>query len=300
MASSWKPLRLHCKRNDIPPLLVKHEFGPSHYKVWLTDLSYIWTESLDRRQMTRRALNIDTSIDPSEDSGQLSLFLRSIADALRQSPGTCIELDESSDVKQLTLKTSTPLPHPIQPLQWPIVLMLAPQSAFAVEFLSPLLSQQLTAKVEKTSLLQQLKDKDNVISKLIEKLQGDGVDLGKVFPGVVASKSGAGSTARGAVAKSVNGLREFDKNQWESQIARENGISRDVESLLPLVFSDDGVNAGEGLQIADYGEWWKRVGSRDSHLEGSVPAIPKTDAKQESIAEDGFQVIELRCLMEGS
>ena len=292
MPATWKPLVLHSKHDRIPPLLLKYELGPSDYKVWLTDLSYIWTESLDRRQILRRAFNIDTSIDPSEDSTQMRLFLNSVANALRHHSGTRVDLDESNDIKQLTLHTSTPLPHPLQPLDWSITLMLAPQYTFASEFVLPLLSQQLTAKVEKTSLLQQLKDKDSVISKLIEKLNGDGVDLGKVFPGALSSKSGTGPTARGIVAKSIKGLREFDQDQWESQFVRENAISRDVGSVLPEIFENDGKDAGDGLQIADCGEWWKRVGSKDSQPEGATPAIPKTEAKQKIVEEDEFQVFE--------
>lgn len=300
MHSTWKPLPLSRKQKGIPPFLVKHEFGPSDYRVWLTDLSYIWTESLDRRQITRRALNTDTSIDPSEDAAQLLLFLSSIADALRQRPGTDVILDESNDYKQLTLKTSTPLPQPLQPLEWSIMLILAPQSVFVSEFVSPLLSQQLTAKVEKTSLLQQLKEQDNVISKLIEKLQGDGVDLGKMFHGAVSSKSGAGPTARGAVAKSVIGLREFDRDRWESQLAKEIGISGDLSSLLPRIFDNDEKAAGERLQLTDHGEWWKSVGRKNSQREEATTTFVETDDREGSLPEDEFQVLELRSLIRGS
>lgn len=300
MPSAWKPLLLHRKNNSIPPLLVKYDFGPANYNVWLTDLSYIWTESLDRRQITRRALNVDTSIDPSEDSAQLRLFLRSIEDALRQRPGTSVNLIESNEIKQLTVHTSTPLPHPLQPLEWSIVLLLASQSNFASEFVAPLLSQQLTAKVEKASLLQQLKEKDNVISKLIDKMQGDGVDLGKLFPGAVSSKSGTGPSARRAVAKAIKGLGEFDQDLWESQLAKDKGLCRDLDVFLTQVFDDDGKDTGEGLHIADRGDWWKRVGHKVSQREGTTPPSVKTHAKQASVVEDEFQVCGFRSLMRGS
>lgn len=285
---------MHRKHSDIPPLLVKYEFGPSDYKVWVTDLSYIWSESLDRKQITKRALNLDTSIDPSEDSAQMHLFLNSIADSLRQRPGSSVNLDQSDDIKQLTLHTSTPLPSPLQPLEWHIVLILAPQIRFASAFVLPLLRQQLTAKMEKTSLLQQLKEKDNVISKLIDKMQGDGIDLGKAFPGAVPPKSGSGPTARWAVAKSIKALGEFDQTQWEGHLAKDNRFSRNMGDLLPQVFDDDGKDPGEGLQITDYGEWWKRVGRKDSNREEATPAIGKTESKQEIGVEDEFQVFGFR------
>lgn len=233
---------------------------------------------------------MDTSIDPSEDHAQLRLFFKSIEDALRQSPGTSLSVDESNDIQQLTLHATTSLPHPLQPLEWSFLLVLAPQPTFAAEFVSPLLSQQLTAKAEKTSLLQHLKEKDSVISKLIEKMQGDGVDLVKVFPGAVSSKSGTGPNARRAVAKSIKGLGEFDQDQWQSQLAKYNGSSRDWGDFLSQVFDDDERETGDGLQISEYGEWWKRGGPEDSKQPGATPAIVKPVAEHESVVEDDFQV----------
>ena len=290
MPYAWRPFLLARSHDGIPPLLVKYHFGPSDYDVWLTDLTYIWTESLDRRQILRKALDIDTSIDPSEDSTQLRLFLSSIADALRQRPGTNVTFDQSDNINQLALNTSTPLPHPLRPLEWSIVLKLAPQYKFASEFVSPLLSQQLIAKVEKISLLQQLREKDNVISKLIEKVQADGVDLGKVFPGAVSSKSTAGHTAPGVVAKSIKGLQEFDYVRWEAQIAKKNDISRDTFGLLPEVFDGDENANGESFQIADYGEWWKKIAIKVLQREVATPTSVETDAKKDYVVDDEFQV----------
>ena len=297
MSSTWKPLLLHRNHSGIPPLLIKYEFGPSDYQIWLTDLSYIWTESLDRRQIVKRACNIDTSIDPSEGSAQIRLFFNCIAEALCQEPGSSVKLDQSTDINRLTLYTSTPLPPPLQPLEWSIVLMLGPQSAFASEFISPLLSQQLTAKVEKASLLQQLREKDNVISKLVEKVQGDGVDFGKLFPGAISSKSGAGPASRAALAKSIKGLREFDQTQWKTQLASESSDSGDVGSVLPKIFNDDGKDAGEGLQITDHGEWWKKVSRKVPQSEEATPAISKISAEQEPMVDEAFQVFEHLNLM---
>ena len=291
MASTWRPLLLHRKQNGTPPLLVKFEFGSSDYKVWLTDLSYIWIECLDRRHIQRRALDVETSIDPTEGSSQLHLFLDSIADALWQRPGTSVKLGENRDVKHLSLDTSTSLPHPLPPLEWSILLVLAPQFTFASEFVYPLLNQQLIAKLEKTSLLQQIKEKDSIISRLIEKMQGEGVDLGKVFPGAASMKSGTEHIAGRAIAKSIKGLRKFDQKQWESQVATENQFSGDMDSLLPQIFDDGGKAAGDRLQVEDYGDWWKRVGRRDLREE-ATPA-----SQGDGLVDDGFRVLEVRYLM---
>ena len=244
---------------------------------------------------------MDTSIDPSEDAAQRRLFLKGIEDALQQSPGTSLSMDESNDIQQLTLHATTSLPHPLQPLEWTFRLVLAPQTTFASDFVSPLLSQQLTAKAEKTSLLQLLKEKDHVISKLVEKMQGDGVDLVKVFPGAATSKSGTtGPNARRAVAKSIKGLTEFDQDQWQSRLAKDNGPFRDWGDFLAKAFDDDGKDIGEGPQVSEFGEWWKRIRPKDSQREGTAPTILKTNAVQEDVVEDEFQVFGPRNLMGGS
>ena len=243
---------------------------------------------------------MDTSIDPSEDAAQRRLFLKGLEDALRQSPGSSLSVDESNDIQQLTLHATTSLPHPLQPLEWNFRLVLAPQPTFASEFVTPLLSQQLTAEAEKSSLLQQLKDKDHVISKLIEKMQGDGVGLVKVFPGAVSSKSGTtGPNARRAVAKSIKGLAEFDQDQWQSQLAKDNGPFRDWGDFLAKAFDDDGKDIGEGPQVSEYGEWWKRIGRKDSQREGTAPTTLKTNAVQEDEVEDEFQVFRPQNLIGG-
>lgn len=243
---------------------------------------------------------MDTSIDPSEDSAQRRLFLRGLEDALEQSPGTSLSVDQSNDIQQLTLHATTSLPRPLQPLEWNFRLVLAPQPTFALEFVSPLLSQKLTAKAEKSSLLQQLRDKDHVISKLIEKMQGDGIDLVKVFPGAVSSKSSTtGPNARRAVAKSIKGLAEFDQDQWQRQLAKDSGPFRDWGDFLAKVFND-GKDIGEGPQVSEFGEWWTRIGPQDSQREGTTPTIMKINAVQEDIVEDEFQVFGPQHLMGGS
>ena len=289
MASAWRPLHLHSKNNGIPPLLVKYKFGPSDYVVWLTDLSYIWTESLGRKQIIGKACSIDTSIDPSGESAQMFLFLEKLEDALGQLQGTSVNLG-SNDTNQLILHTSIPLPHPLQPLEWSFVLSLASNPSFTLEFVSPLLSQQFTAKLEKSSLVQQLKEKDNVISKLIDKMQGDGIDLGNVFPSAVSTKAGTGPTARRALAKSIRGLGEFDKDRWEYEIAKNNEFPQDLDDVLIQVFDNDMNVDSEGLHITDHAEWWKGIGPRESHGVGAMPPMPQRDAEQEVVVEDEYQV----------
>ena len=291
MRPMWKPLQTAHKDVLIPPLLIKTEFGLSSYKVWLTDLTHIWIESMDRRQIIQRAFSVDTSIDPSEDTSQLRLFLQSIEDALVQRAGTSVEVVQSDNKKHLILQTSTPLPGPLNPLEWKIMLMPAPQPMLTTEFVIPLLSQQSTAKAEKASLLQQLKYKDIIISKMIEKMQSDGVDLTRVFPGAPHARPGA--NARQVVGKSVNGLGEFNLEQWQNRIARDGKSLEELKDLVSNAFDADSQEPSGESQIQDspdYGDWWRNLRHENSQQTLATSLLPNSGPEENEVVEGDFQV----------
>lgn len=273
-------MQIDQQHSSIPPLLIKNEFGASSYKIWLTDLTYIWTETLERRQIIQRAFSVDTSIDPSEDASQLRLLLQSIQDALVQRSGTAISFVRSDDPKQLILQTSTRLPGPLKPLEWRMTLNSAPQSILTAEFTIPLLGQQSIAKAEKASLLQQLRYKDIVISRLVEKMQSDGVDFSRVFPASVPGR--LGTDARQILAKSVKGLAEFDIQEWQSRMIRDYKTLEELRDLISNTFDADLIEATTESQFSDsptYGDWWRSLRRENSQrTPGTSPArISNTD-----------------------
>jgi len=72
---AWKPLHLSASAGaHLPALLISEAFTAASYTVHLTDLTYIWSECLDRRDIIRRSRAEDTSIDPS-DNEQLQILL---------------------------------------------------------------------------------------------------------------------------------------------------------------------------------------------------------------------------------
>ena len=291
MSPTWKPLQIDHQHSSIPPLLIKSEFGASSYKIWLTDLTYIWTESLDRRQIIQRALNVDTSIDPSEDASQLRLLLQSIQDALVQRSGTAVDFVQSDDPKQLVLQTSTDLPGPLKPLEWRMKLNSAPQSTLTAELTIPLLSQQSIAKAEKASLLQQLRYKDNVISKLIEKMQSDGVDLSRVFPASVPGRLGA--NPREILAKSVKGLAEFDLQEWQSRMIKDYKTLDELRDLISNTFNADPIEAATQSHISDspsYGDWWTNLRRESSHRTPFTSPAQVSNTDRNDLEYSEFQV----------
>ena len=257
MHSLWTPLRLSLHLSCSPPLLIKYDFRPSSYTIHVTDLTYIWTEHLDRKQILRRALSLDTSIDPSEDAGQMEQFLRHVQDSLRGTRSTKLSLIQGDAPKHLVLNTFTSLPAPLEPLQWPIYLAPAGQNVFTGEFVLPYLSQQLNAKAQIESLLQQLKDKDHVISRMTDKMQSDGLDFSKVFPSAAVSKARNRLDSRESVARLVKGLGEFDEEQWRSGFASQN---RSLEDVVSGIFTPGAFEfANVTFKSSDFDQWWDHV-----------------------------------------
>ncbi len=258
MGSFWRPLNLSQNIVGSPPLLVKYEFGPSNYTVLVTDLTYIWTEHLDRNEILRRARALDPSIDPSEDADQMQQFLRNLLDSLAGTKGTSLSLSRGDTPMQLVLNIRTPLPAPLEPLEWPISLTPAAQHLFTSEFVLPCLSLQLNAKAQIKFLLQSLKDKDHVINRLTQKVQSDGSDFSKIFPAVAVSKAANRLDSTEYCAKLVKGLGVFDEEQWRTFTATQ---SSNLSDICSGVFAPGTAETPNVIfRTSDCNTWWDRLG----------------------------------------
>lgn len=278
MTSSWKVLDLEFTYLKSPLLLIKYEFGLFHYNVLLTDLTYIWTESLERKQIVKRALTIDTSIDPSESTDQFSLLLRNLQKSLDGAKGTKRSLKIGDTSEQLVLSTSTQLPGSLDPLEWPVYLTYAPQNMLTKELLLPCLSQQFVNKVKIDSLLHILKDKDHVIEKLTDRMQSDGTDLSIVFPGAAELKSKTRRNIRESAAKSVKGLGEFDEEHWRKNLAIKLGSSADLSEIVSRVFLPSMTDELEVRLSNDHGMWWHQTKGKDTKVNVSAIVPYKLEA----------------------
>lgn len=235
MIAHWKPLPLNSDSN-LPTLLYQLNVSASAYAIYLTDLTNIWTESLDRKQIIRRAFDENASIDPSEGPDQFRLLLHNIQEALEARPNTSlkIQLPEAA-VDTLTLIVTATLPAPLAPFIWPIRPVRAPDRSFFDEFLYPCLTSLGNARSEVLSLLNLLKDKDRVIARLTDKLEVMGIDISTVFPNAAPSKRSK-ATTRDVVVSTVKGLKAFDEDKWRDTIAA--GPKKDLKTLCGELFSD--------------------------------------------------------------
>lgn len=262
MESFWRPLRLSESANNVPLLLTKYEFGLSNYTVFISDLTHIWTEHLDRKQILRRALSIDPSIDPSEDADQMQQFLRNVRDSLNGGKGTKLSLSRGDTSQQLVLNTFTSLPSPLEPLEWPIHLNSAAQRVFSNELVLPCLSQELNDRAQIDSLLQHLRDKDHVINRLTQKMESDGLDYSKIFPSVAVSKAANRFVSRKSCAKLVKGLGEFDEDEWRTCFTTKSSSLDDIVSGL---FAPDTKDIPDvNFKVSDFSPWWDRLEEKDN------------------------------------
>ena len=266
MRSAWIRLQPIASDDSIPPLLVKYEIGSSDYSIWITDLTAIWVESLARKRVIQRSFAIDTSIDPSEGPDQFRLLLQSIEKAIKQQSGTILSLVQNGSDQNLLLRTHTPLPGSLRPLEWEFELALAPSSVLTAEFVLPMLSHQVLGNIEQASLLQLLKEKDQVISKLTDKIQSDGTDLGRVFPSITSSRPGR-ANSRQLLGKSVKGLEEFDEQQWRTRLMASASVPKGFGELIAKAF-EGGLTVSSGnAPISTQTHWWKGLRHRDSQME---------------------------------
>lgn len=292
MASEWKLLRQTFSNPKLPTLLLKYEFGVSSYKIWITDLTHIWAEELKQRPLIQRAWDIESDIDPVE-SDQRQMLLRHIQDSLDEKTGTKITFARDQSSNGLLLTAYSPLPHPLQPLRWPIRLNTSSQLSLTNELILPLLAEKLLACDQIASLISSLNHKDHVITKLTDKMQNEGIELGKVFPSAISSKSSRKASSRDEVGKVVQGLATFDEHQWSSQIASNRDVPRGCRELVSKLFAHDVGFASKTVpEQVDVGAWWERLGDQSDATYEEKEVLPPHSLPQSAQRESPVSTYE--------
>ncbi|KAL8824210.1 MAG: hypothetical protein Q9191_005218 [Dirinaria sp. TL-2023a] len=291
MSALWKPLTITIVDKEPHPLLARYEFGPASYTIYVTDLTFIWAESLGRKQIIKRALNLNTSIDPSEDATQMQLLLRHVREALEGREGTSMIVSANDEPEELNLNVCVALPSPLSPLEWPLHMEKASPSVFTEQFVLPALGKCSLAQAQVASLLQHLKEKDHVISKLTEKILSDGSDLSRLFPGASTVRIGSKLNAREALGKSVKGLSDFDENHWRHHSSSAPAANRNVGTLLSSVFESDLASSqNPDLSFNEGGSSWRNLTHNQAT---SSQALPKRSLKDaQAVDSDQAQLAE--------
>ena len=270
---SWKLLPASSERSILPPLLIKHDVQPTSYSVYVTDLTNIWSEISDRKTIIRRALRDDTVIDPSEGPDQLKLLLDHIRDALDCHDSTSLEISADSGVQDsqgnpgLQLRVTVNLPGGLNPLLWELSLKRAQQDVFSTEFVLPMLAALANFKIQTTSLINQIKQKDSVIDKLSAKLEEAKVNLSAVFP-AAGSLKGSKSSNQERLFRAAPGLKAFDEKEWQDSVGSIANLSADGVAQNVL---KGGLEASSFSQISQR-KWWEDL---DDPIELNATSKPE-------------------------
>jgi hypothetical protein len=258
---SWRPLDFsRSVDSKLPALLISTVFRSDSYTVHLTDFSYIWGESLERRDIFQRSQDENTSIDP-RDGDQLHILLDKIKLGIEGGRDTALTLavNDNTGRPGITLNITVPLPGGLEPLEWPVHLTALSQSLLGNQLIIPLLEAQQMRMRELASLADIIREKDHVIQKLVDKLESQGTQLGQVFP-QAAAKAGRKIDRKKAEEK-VQGLSHFDIEVWRQGLEKEE--SRDVRQLVEQVFKSGSFsyldNKGARNVLKGPENWWEDV-----------------------------------------
>ncbi|KUJ24519.1 XLF-domain-containing protein [Mollisia scopiformis] len=258
---AWKPLRVSASAGaHLPPLLISTNFTNDSYTIYLSDLTSIWSESLERAAIIRRSREESTSIDPS-DAAQFKIFRDKIKLGLEGGKDTTLALSILADPSRpsLVLNVTVNLPGGLPPLDWPIRLAAGPQCMLTGQLIKPLLQAQHERIQEANSLVDILKDKDHVIQKLLDKLESQGTELSQVFP-QAAGKVGR-KVDRKKAAERVKGLAQFDVGSWKEGL--DYAQSPDTTQLIANIFGASAdalpLRGGDEISEEDTEEWWDNI-----------------------------------------
>ncbi|KAI1371796.1 XLF-domain-containing protein [Hypoxylon crocopeplum] len=265
-ASKWHPLPAF---PDLPALMISPQFASASYTLHVTDLASVWVENLDRRGILLRSLQEITSIDLSDsDPNQWAVFLSKLNAAFdptspdHHSTSLSISAASSDGTTEggLVLHVTCVLPKPLKPLKWPVYLTKCPPVGLASELVLPLIQAQHVRSLEIGDLVARLKEKDAVITKLVDKLEALGTGLENVFNSLSTKRK----PSRAVAEDKVKGLAVFNESDWRSTSVANAELPQDVSSLIHEVFAESGLQRDVDSEISAsslLNDWWTKIGS---------------------------------------
>lgn len=248
MTAIWRPMPQTAGLNETAVLL-RYSCTSDLLSIHLTDLSQVWAEELSKSEVCERARSIECSIDPSEDDSQLEILLGKIEAALRGDEGTSISvIADGPDHFKLDL--SSPLPHPLPPLQWSARLGPGSREQVKTEVMVPLVCSTYMRKQQEDNLVALLAAKDSLMSKMMDKIESLGVDLVSLFPQLgkgTMLKRKRNQSQREALAPSVPGLGPFHETNWRTKFDSTTHKGVDFREMSGIAFQESNTKAVKGL-----------------------------------------------------
>ncbi|EPS30306.1 hypothetical protein PDE_05257 [Penicillium oxalicum 114-2] len=253
MTTKWN--RLPVPQEKVPPLLFQYTWTRQGYDLYVTDLTFIWSERLSREEILDRGDERATTIDPSEDPSQLELLLQKVGEALRGEQGTAVTIGSSASPDALELNTTTKLPAPLNSLRWHMQLKRESASAVTRHLVVPLLRGEASWESRRQNLLEQLRQKDWILGKLFNRFEALGADLTAVFPGVAGLRTSRKVHSRSEAAKFIKGVAPFDEKHWVADVESSPNINMVTHLIRELAGSGNDPTL-ENLRVPQE-KWWR-------------------------------------------
>ncbi|VUC22291.1 unnamed protein product [Clonostachys rosea] len=298
--AAWRPLPLPSEA-ELPALLVSFQVEAASYTVRVTDMANMWIESLDRKAICMRGWGENTSIDPSDTPENMAKFLSSIHSALDPSlsghdqTSMTLSQGDMSDTGEggLTLRITCDLPG-LPALKWPVHLKKAPSSSITSNLVLPLIQAHYLRQRELDSLANLLHQKDQVITKLLDKLEAVGTGLEHIFNPL----SGKKKVSRAVAEDKVKGLAPFNRSQWGKELWESEGVPRDTSEMTSKVFDKDSIKIDAALTVEDSPKldmWWRDFQdtvaiSQSTKLQGREEKEVTPPPSKQDDDDDDFQV----------
>ncbi|KPI37590.1 uncharacterized protein AB675_3898 [Cyphellophora attinorum] len=253
--AAWHPLMLTNNASDVPLLYYNFSTHPASEKwrltLYISDLTVLYSCKMHYTGITIEALRCSAQLPLSGLQGRDNVLVRcdDWHDGSRDAMDGCLKL-----------RTTTALPSPLPELSFTFTLRPLSAGEFSDVLMRPLLQTLKAFKKNAEHLTQVIKDKDQVIQKLMDRvaMQVQG-DFSVVFP--VLNGKRAGDRGVKAAEKYVKGVAAF-KDGGEGEDEDANGL----DGLLSEV---DGVDAriDRTSKPGKAGAWVEKM-PRETGLEG--------------------------------
>lgn len=294
----WRHLNSSpCEDTNSPTLLLASNISSSSYRIYITDLTTVWSESLSYLEIRKRSYEENTSIDPSSED-QFAILLDKIDQAVNGRPGTALKLRVNGKkttlgIRDLILQLHVDMPQRLTAFEWPVQLSAGSPALLTEAMTIPLLRAYRQSLGNLDFLSQSLKLKDIIVEKLIDKLEEYGIDLGLVFPQILGKQRG--KVDRECAMKKVRGLAKFDIKSLKTFHGLDNS-TENIGCLIKNLFKDEKNNAisFEIKNCLDRKEhWW------ESMLESSIDLRTEFIATKDSLQEVEMAQTSFRHLHDG-
>ncbi|KAJ9662777.1 hypothetical protein H2198_001226 [Neophaeococcomyces mojaviensis] len=227
MASSksyWQELTTD-SHSSCPKLFYKFCTNKDGYELLFTDLIGLWRARSNVEGICAYAKDNRTSIDPSESKSQFKVLLHKLEQSLSGGTNALHRDDDDSENESVVLKTTIKLPRPLQPLEWQFNLKPEGAGEMAEHILRPSLHEASESKKKLDSLFDIIKQKDHIISKLLERLENSSVDLSLIFPRITSLKSRKGIVTTKDAQAQVPGLAPFKRSSWDNMFRSDSAYA---------------------------------------------------------------------------